>query len=640
MTLTQTFRDGFRPPFTGEIYEYARKINLQDGYARTGLFDVHTSRYLIDVFKALKNPRVRSEVNLKAVQTGGSLTSDLTTPYRIEHDPGPSLLLMQDDDFAKKYCDTRLMPMLERIPEIAARILAIHRHSKTKTEILLPGMPFIVGGLNEGNVQSLSWRYVTVDEGWRAKSNGLIRQSKARTTAFPHSSKFHVISQAGTEGDDLDIEWELTNQQEWAWRCRGCGKLNIWAWSERRTDNTWCGMLWDTNERTKPGGKWRMGEVLNTIRAACKFCPEVWIDTAQNRRRVDETSEYVITNPDALPENSGHRWTAMANVDISFASLVEQYLNAKTQEEEFGYKLPLMEFYQKRLAQPWSLNRDAGAVVLRSENYNINEAWPEEAYRFMTVDPQKDFTELRLVIRAWSKNGASRQLSRRLVESFDEVEKAQREFNVADQRVFVDVGYEQTKVARECARRGHWGIISGKRRWLCWNGLKGSDRESFTHKVPKLDAKGRQVRLDGKLQYRNVERIYSPQDFLDANLGMKSRLMPCPYWVWSNLHVKDILKRHRDGLAGKWDCLPDTDALTDMNSFTNQIHSEICVREKDKFGRKKRRWIPVSTRRANHFWDIEAMQIVPALLASIMGDAEPPPEDAAGDAAAKEEKKE
>lgn len=243
--LTQSYRNGFRPPFLGEIYEYARKINLQDGYARTGLFDVQTSRYLIGPFQALKNPRIRMEVDLKAVQTGGSLVSDLTTPYRIEHDPGPSLLLMQDDDFAKKYCDTRLMPLIEAIGEIGEKIMGIDRHSKTKTEILLPGMPFIVGGLNEGNVQSLSWRYVTVDEGWRAKSNGLIRQAKARTTAFPHTSKFHLISQAGVEGDDLDIEWNLTNMEEWSWRCRNCGRLNIWEWSARRDDNSYCGMLWE-----------------------------------------------------------------------------------------------------------------------------------------------------------------------------------------------------------------------------------------------------------------------------------------------------------------------------------------------------------------------------------------------------------
>jgi Phage terminase large subunit (GpA) len=627
--ITDSFRAHWlKPPFRGEIYDYAAKINLQDGYAKRGLFDVHLSRYLIDVFKSLRDPRVRTEVTLKAVQTGGTLVAELRVPYLLEHEPfGGILFLSMDDGFIKDFADTRFMPMLKSIPDVARMIEGLSRHKNNKLKILFPGNALLMGGLNEGNVQSLSWRNVIIDECWRAKSNGLIGQAEARTSAFQNTSKFHLISQAGVEGDDLDVQWKLTNMKEWCWRCPGCSRLQPYYWVERRDDNSWCGMLWDDNEKTRPGGRWNMSEVLLTVRMVCKYCPQVMTDTPHNRRRLDASGEYLPQNPGALPGISGHHWNSMANVDISFASLVYKYLDAKRQSDDFGLTLPLMEFYQKRLAKPWALNQDSAAIVLRSENYDPSLAWVDEAFRFMTVDCQKDFTKLYVIIRAWSLTGESRQLCRRIVGSFEEAAAVQKEFTVADQRVFVDIGYEQTKVARECSKRGHWGLVGAKTRWLCWNGLKGSDFETFTHKVHKLDSRGRKMRdINGKPILRDEQRIYSKVEYLNPNIGTNQKGQPCPYYVHSNLNFKDILKRLRDGKGAKWECLPDPDPISEMDSFTNQIHSEICIREKDKYGKKKKRWVPVSLRRANHWWDCEEGQVVAAAIAKIIGDTPAPPE--------------
>lgn len=618
------FHSAWAPPFRGEIYDYASKINLQDGYAKTGLFNVHCSRYLIDVFKSLKDPRIRSEVDVKAVQTAGSLTSDLSIPYRIEHDKGPMLLLMQDDKFAKTYCETRLMPMLERIPEIASILEGIDLNDKKKTTILFPGNPLEVGGLNEGNVQGLSWRYVTVDEGWRAKSNGLIRQAKARTTAFPHTHKFHLISQAGVEEDDLDIEWKMTNMKEWCWRCKACGRLNIWEWNIRRDDNSWAGILWDENERTRPDGKWNMSEVLTTIRGACRYCPEIWLDTPEVRRRLDDQGEYIITNPGALPANSGHHWPAMASPDISLAFLVELYLSAKYQEEEFGYKLPLMEFYQKRLARPWSHNTGVEIAILTSEPYDVDKAWPEEAFKFMTVDCQKDFTKFYVQICAWSAKGHIRELFWECLESWEQVKKVQERFTVKDQHVFCDLGYEQTRVAAVCIKHGHAGIIKGRRMYLCWTGLKGSFSETFAHKIPKLDARGKPIRdKEGKIVMIIERRIYSEIGYISTSIGRASKSIPCPFFSWSNLHAKDILKRYRDGEQGKVQWLPDKLPANDNESASNQMHSEYRTRVVDpRTGRRTDRWLPIG-KRPNHKWDCMAMQIIAANIAGIIGVPEP-----------------
>lgn len=624
--LLQFYRGLWRPPFAGEIYEYGRKINLQGNYAVKGLFDVYRSRYLVDVFHSLKNPRVRMEVTMKAVQTGGSLTSDITIPYRIEHDPGGMLLLLQDDDFAKKICDTRLMPLLYSIPEIARMIAELPRHSRTKTEFLLPGMTLIVGGLNEGNVQSMSWRYVTLDEAWLAAA-GLIGQAEARMTAFPYSSKFHLISQGGTENDDFDQRWELTNKKEWAWRCRECGKLNPTEWAVRRDDNSWAGMCWDTNERTRPNGKWRMSEVLPTVRLACRFCAGVIVDDPMSRRWMDDNSDYIITKPDALQRNSGHRWTSLANVDIPFTELVAEYLEAKYQDEEFNYKEPLKKFYRQRLARPWSDNVGAEVITLESTPYDPLSLWPDEAFRFCLVDCQKDFTKLYVLIVAWSKAGAVRELFWGCLENFELVAEKQQEFKVVDENVFVDIGYEQTRVAQECVKRGHFKQnAQGRNTWMCWKGLKGSDTDRFPHRVPKREPGTGKIIRDAQTQKPIVVteyRIYSEVGYLNPNLGTGPKALMVPFFLWSNLHVKDICARYRDAKAGKVEWLKDQakpghNSKEDPESASAQMFSEFRKREVSDSGKKTNRWLQKG-RRPNHKWDCWCMGIVAACRAEIIG---------------------
>jgi hypothetical protein len=114
-------------------------------------------------------------------------------------------------------------------------------------------------------------------------------------------------------------------------------------------------------------------------------------------------------------------------------------------------------------------------------------------------------------------------------------------------------------------------------------------------------------------------------------------LQPCPYYSWSGLNIKDILKRLRDAGGARWDCLPDLEAEKNNDCFTAQMHAEVCLREKDAQGRKKRRYVPVSQKRPNHWWDCEAMQIVCAAIARVIGDTPPPEPGAANDEEKKDE---
>jgi len=84
------------------------------------------------------------------------------------------------------------------------------------------------------------------------------------------------------------------------------------------------------------------------------------------------------------------------------------------------------------------------------------------------------------------------------------------------------------------------------------------------------------------------------------------------YAHWASDRVKDILHAHRTGLAAAWD-IPD-DAPPE---YLRQIDAEVkreMINAKTK--QSEFRW--VKTRNANHGWDVEAMQIVAALMLKLI----------------------
>jgi len=363
-------------------------------------------------------------------------------------------------------------------------------------------------------------------------------------------------------------------------------------------------MRWETNETTRPNGRWNYPAVGRTARLECFHCGHQVDDTPSNRRRLDDTHRYEASNPSADETIVGYRIPFVANVDRSFAKAVTKYLQAKDEQEQHGNILPLIEFYQKHLARAWNLNTAADFHRLAYEPYDVRSDWPEERFRAMTVDCQKDFQEFWYVIRAWSESGDSRQLARGRAESWEELVKIQESFQVPNRWVFIDCGYEATKVAEECVRHGDERMVGPKRMWLCWTALKGAGQDSFGHTDKKTGAKDR--------------RIYSELGHLNPNVGKKRGAYLCPFYAWSNLHAKDILRRHRDGQARKFLSLPDAAPATDLFSYTAQMNSEIRVKERAESGKLVSIWKPIG-KRPNHYWDCEAMQVVVACIFGVIG---------------------
>ncbi len=639
--MASSIRSAWSPPFRGEIYENAAKIDLQAGYAVKGPFDINTCRQLIGPLQAIRNPAIRLISARKAVQTLGSIIADITVPFWIEHDPGDILWLFEDDGKAKLYAETRAMPLIESIPEIRAMLEGVDRHDKTKTKIKFRHMNLVIAGMNLGNVQSISYRYVIIDEGWMHGSDGLMRQAKDRTKQYPDTKKIVLIGQAGIEDDDSDTEHKQTDQQELQYACPACRGLQRFELSLLRPDDfvvpqasaaalhlsqtesinlshklrgRYAGLSWDTNERTRPGGaRWNYEEVGRTAHHRCCHCDHRIEDTPEVRRQLNDSFCYVATNPGAPSDTAGFWWPAEASTRIPFADLAIKYLRAKVASEELAYRLPLQEFYQKDRAIPWSETVEADYRQTAYEPYDVNSAWAEEAYRFLIVDCQRDLKKFHCGVFAVALDGESRELDRITLGSFQEIVDLQKKWKVRDQHTFLDVGYQMTAVLRECVKHGHVGQIKigGKTRklWRCWTGLKGSGFELFRHKNAKTEL--------------TEFKIYSERKFYNTNVGTKDRAPRAPWYEWSNLHCKDLLRARRDGEPGapKFLTLPDTLPPTDQNSHFAQMRSEKRIEEYTSRG-KRAIWKLIKETRPNHELDKVAMLIAVQALVGIIGSGE------------------
>jgi hypothetical protein len=637
--MAEAIGAAWQPPFRGEIYDYGRKLDLQNGYAVKGLFKPETVPHLFEPFRAVRDPWVRLVSIAGAVQTVKSLMADIVVPYWIEHDPGDVLWLLEDDKKAREYAD-RAITLIRSIPTIAALLEDVDRSDKTKTCLKFRHMKVLMAGLNAGNVQSLSWRYVIIDETWLHPFDGLIRQGKDRTKQYPDTHKIILIGQGGVEDDDHDTEHKQTDQRELHYACPQCGKHQPFELSRQRPADfpidrlrgTYAGLSYDTNETTRPGGRqWSRDAVEASAHHRCYFCDFRIEDRPEVRRRLADTYRYFPAGvdpnaPGALkqypfPKAVGFHWPGEASVRVSFGYLVWKYLKAKQAGEEQGYKLPLQEFYQKDRGLSWNDLLEGEYRASVREEYDARAEWSEEAFRPMIIDCQRDLKKFFYSIFSVSLAGEVRELERGEKASWEELAKAQKALKVKDQHVLVDCGYRMTDVLRECVQRGHVGSIKmgGKTRklWLCWTGMKGSGQELFKHEHPKT----------GVSEYR----IYSPRKFYDTNVGTKARQPRSPWYEWSNLHCKDLLRARRDQEAGipKFLTLVDTLPATDQNSYFAQMRSEKRIEKYSARMMKQAIWIPVKETRPNHFWDIGSMLMAFMGIVGIIGAPEGQAEDPA-----------
>ena len=333
----------------------------------------------------------------------------------------------------------------------------------------------------------------------------------------------------------------------------------------------------------------------NSLSVRCPNCKAQMRDLYPDRRKACLDGEWKHNNPNAASNTWSGTWTALIVPWISFASIVEEFLAAK-KALDMGVVDPLKTFITETLGLSWEEQETAADDFTEPTNYNPNEPWEKEHFRFMTVDVQRD--HFWFVVRSWAIDGDSRLLDEGMVRFKEDLEDRQRKWDISHSNVIVDAGYDDDAnfVFQMCADRG-------------WTAYRGDDRKSFRH---RLD--------DGTV----VLRPYSPEMSWDPGMGRSSQgLIQVRLFYWSNPTIKDVTFRLKTGKGAKWEVYS-----TVSIEYRNQMCSESKRRLRTKSGKTIVKWERIG-RRPNHLWDCENMQTTTAfqsgLIINPFGD--PVPED-------------
>lgn len=561
--LLAVFRRACRPPARLAPSAWASgRVVIQDGL--TPKYQIENAPWQREPLDAVANAEAKEVVFLAPIGTGKTTFMEAGLQYIIAEDPGPTLLVGQTDDDLKDWAETRMDYAIRNTPETAA-LLPEDRHKKRKMQILFPHMSLFLTGANLSGLQSKSMRRVFCDEAWQYRP-GMLNEARGRLHDR-WNRQFFIMSQAGISGDDLDKAWEHTDKREFMFPCPSCGTLQPWRWAN---------VVFSEDEEKTPLERSQSAH-LKCENAECDWtCP----DSPQPRRALAESAQYIVTAT-GLPGHVGFHYNVLCNWRKPLWEIVLLWLEAKSALRQ-GNVDPLRQFIQKRLAEPWEEDLTDNREELVGSGYSIaefsnGERIDNEVHRFFTIDKQRD--HFWACIRAWRADGTSRLLFYARLENFDQILEHAQRYKVQPKMVFVDGGYDTDQVYSACAKQD-------------WTVLFGSGRDSFPYRKPNGDI---------------INRPFTRFSEAQTSIGRPAR-----YAHWASDRAKDILNAHRTGQSVAWE-IPDDIGKDYIAQIDAETKREVT---NSKTKQIEYRW--VRTRRHNHAFDCEAMQIVAAMMLRII----------------------
>jgi len=623
--LAVFWTENFSPPDTRQIHEWAsQEGELPACYAVPGSFDFGMVPMVKDIFIALKDPTVREVINMTAVQCLKTLIGELWLLWCIAENPGPTQWIQPTDEEAKEHAQERFVHLINSFPCVA-KYFTGNRHDKTTTFINFSHMSLRMEGCGRGNLQRKSIKNQMRSEIWQADKwiPGRLKEADSRLTQFVHNSKTYTESQPGyiadLDVDDMDKAYLRGSQKVWNFKCQGCGRLQPYYWTYHRKDGTRAAMRWEDSERTRrDSGEWRMGELVQTIRYECIHCGHSHTDDPITRRRMTAQGAFVSENPNAPHTVESFTYNQLAMPNLSWFETkiggVKNFLESHEQAKR-GYDKPLIEFFQKVIGEAYNPNKHLAVNRINTVELVARDGKPVEyqgilfPHNIMSVDVQGDC--FWLVVESWSDKGDSVTRHAEQVFTWADVAERQKAFNVPDQNVAVDQSHRGVEVISECARHGHHEVERGRKVWVCWKAMRGSDQESFMY-YPKGKNKAGGI----PLPYTRPPATGDPCRGLRSGDPRRSEFVGkyCAIFTWSNPTVKDVVIARRDGRAKSISHLV---ALGEWNDeYSRQMHSQKKVQVIGKYGGGKWKWEKF---RDDHILDCKCMNVVRAFTLNLIG---------------------
>ena len=546
-------------------------------------FRAKETPWLIDPLRACANPEIRLTQIIAPIQSGKSLAAEMLSCYILARQPAPTLYLNDTDGNAADWMKTRLRVLWENCPPVMKKLNKGEEKAKSDT-VQTNDMTFwCLGAFNEKNLQRRSIRWLVADETW-LYPKGHLAECTARVTSFGWLGKRVFMSQGGYAGDETEEVWNTTKKMVWSFACPHCDYKQEFKWEQIRLPED--AMIYE--------GEYDYNKIRTHTTYECEGCKHLFRDSRESRDEMNARGFYAVTNPQAADYNVGYTWNCLAA--RSWGAAAENFIRAKLIMDLAGDSNPMRIFKQKQLAQFWSDAPDAFDSIQSIGEYKQGEDWHEEGLinpqtrrlhndrtlkdqiptRFLTVDCQR--TGFYCLVRGWAEGGMSRLRKWKFVSTWNDVDAYAKANGVHKALVYVDCGDQFDDVIRQCGIHG-------------WTALRGDQRSEFPWKV-----KG-----NGGVM-KTINKTYAPARLVNAGTGVVR------VHHFSNLALKDQLSRLRK--SGRHSVPSDCG-----QDYIDQMESE--VRTMNTNGKPE--WKQIG-KRANHLFDCEVMQLVPAAAFGLLAE--------------------
>lgn len=589
-------RNDWRPPSDLPAWRWCEEnVELDNTGPMPGRYSTAITPMVRWVFDAAQDRRTRRVVVMVSAQSSKTLLGILFLLWTIAEDPGPCMWVMANQDHCEEFAKKRLFPAVEMCPRTSI-MLPKERNARNRRLIQFHSMNLMLRGSNSrAGLQSDPIRRIFCDERreWRQGAIDLLRK-RMRTY---HNSIEISLGTAGKEHDELHTDYLEGSRTEAHWCCPACALSQPFRFSRRESvlhpsKLERGGLVWESNETTKPAGKWNYTEVAKAVRMECAGCGAQYPNT--DKFRIIQTIHPVEYNPDAPRGIRSFHWNALAMpwTSCDWGDIAVEFLKATAQARR-GNVEPLIAFVTETLGEPWEEStffpQEASTVKLSDYTTgNISTAkgefWDKEDTRFMAIDVQLD--HFWFVVRAFTRDGASRLVACGRLETFADVRSTQVALQVEDHRTVIDRRYRTDEVDEHCALFGWLGMIGDNRK-----------RDGF----PRFDPTTR----------RKIILPYSTTSYTKPfafERGGEKVVTRGKWLAWAGKPIKDRLQRLFTGRGIYWGFPDDV-----SQKWRDQMNGERLKEVTKPDGRVAWEWKEVG-RAGTHMRDCECMILVCALI--------------------------
>ena len=549
-------------------------------------------------FNHLDNPRLRKSTVMKCSQSGFTENAIMYVERRIKENPVTTMWVGANAQKTEEDAKKRIWPAIENCPVVAELSPPPEdRERWTKRLIMFDSMNLMIrGSESRMALQGDPAGLIICDERreWKPGRIHLLRK-RTRSKMAPLEIS---IGAAGKKGDELHADWLEGSQTFIHFTCPKCNHSQPWRFGKDPTTlfpdaRPLGGVVWPTNDVTKPNGNWNYDEVKKSARYECEKCGEQFPNS--QKLALLKTSHEFHRNPSALPRIFSLQVNAMVLpfTETEWGDIVVEFLKAKD-AMKCGDIEPMIAFVTETLGEPWELRNEKqkeSELLERCGDYKLGQFWTDtndpkaiEPKTVFVITVDRQLMHVVYVIRQWRQNGQSRLVWCGVKPSMDEIREMQLQLTIRNKCVWADDGGTLSAEFRQtCLRNG-------------WNVLKGEDYEHFT--------------ISGKEQEKSYRQGWRATEF-DPGVGttQQGRATMTAY-LWSNPWFKDKLYNiFTVGKGPLWELPKDIPPVYVKELMANEW------REKTRNdGRIEGYWHESGP---DHFADCELEQLVVAEIAGI-----------------------